>query len=898
MRAWFYAAKEDYGRAIADYTQAIRLEPKNWRFHARRAEAYRIKGAFDLALQDYKNAFDAAPDAANLPELYNARGLVWRDKGDYERALSDFGEAILRNPNYGFPYINRGDIWFLKKDIAKALADFNKALAITPHVIAYAYRGRAWLALDDRERAFADFREALRISPNDISALEGRGEAYEQSGDRVRARADYERALSIPRDKNPPSDWPAQARAREQLEGLTLQEAKAAEEKARRVQEAKAAEETRRVQEAKAAEETRRVREAKAAEEARRVQEAKAAEETRRVQEAKAAEEARRVREAKAAEETRRVQEAKAAEEARRVQEAKAAEEARRVQEAKAAEEARRVQEAKAAEEARRVQEAKAAEEARRVQEAKAAEEARRVQEAKAAEEARRVQEAKAAEEARRVQEAVAAAESAWREQEARAAVEWARRELEAKAAEEARRVQEAKAAEEARRVQEAKAAEEARRVQEAKAAEEARRVQEAKAAEEARRVQEAKAAEEARRVQEAKAAEEARRVQEAKAAEEARRVQEVKAAEEARRVQEAKAAEEARRVQEAKAAEEADGACRKPKLRKKQRRVQEAKAAEEKARRDQELKRVALVIGNANYALAPLDTPKNDADDITAALQRLHFDVAERKDLTVRGFDQAIDTFEAKAKDADVALFFFSGHGVQIDRRGYLAPIDVSTESESSALRGLELIQDVVSRIENSAKVSVIVLDACRDTPLQDHLRRISVAKNKALLPPQGLPPVSVVGSNTLIVYATVPGESAIDGEGRNSPFVTALLRHIETPGLEIELMFKHVTADVLRATGGKQQPERLSRLQNELVLLPAMSGATVQAPLSADVQAWIAAQSTTSQAVLEEFVHRLSGSTSEGLARGRLDELKKARLAPEPSRPRRDQKVQGLRH
>ena len=818
MRALFFADKEDFGRAIADFTQAIHLEPKNWRFHAGRAEAYRIEGEFDLALLDYKNAFDTAPDAINMAELYNARGLVWRDKADYEKALSDFDEAILRNPSYGHPYINRGDIWYLKKDFTKALADFNKALSIIPNAVGLAYRGRAWLALDDRERAFADFKEALRVSPNDIAALEGRGEAYEQSGDLAKARADYERALSISRGKNPPSDWPAQGRARERLAGLTQLEAKAAEEKARRVQEANAAEEkARRIQQAKAAEE-----------EARRVQQAKAAEEKARlVQQAKAAEE-----------EARRVQEAKAAEEkARRVQEAKAAEEkARRIQQAKAAEE-----------EARRVQQAKAAEEeARRIQQAKAAEEeARRVQQAKAAEEeARRIQQAKAAEE-------------------------------------EARRVQEAKAAEEkARRIQQAKAAEEkARRIQEAKAAEEeARRVQEAKAAEEkARRVQEAKAAEEkARRIQEAKAAEEeARRVQEAKAAEE-----------EARRVQEAKAAEEeARRVQEAKAAEE------------KARRVQEAKAAEEKARQP-DFRRVALVIGNSDYAIAPLDNPKNDADDVSAALQRLHFDVAERKDITVRDFDQAMDTFEAKAKEADVALFFFSGHGIQIDRRGYLAPVDVNLESESSALRGLEAIQDVVSRIENAAKVSIIVLDACRNSPMQDHLRRIAMAKNRALFSSQqGLPPVPIVGSNTLIVYATVPGETAIDGEGRNSPFTAALLRHIETPGLEIELMFKHVTADVLKATGGKQQPERMSRLQNELVLLPAMTGAMVQAPTSADMQAWIAVQSTTSQAVLEEYVRRFSESTYADFAKARLNELKKAQLASELLRRGRDQKVKGLR-
>jgi hypothetical protein len=128
-----------------------------------------------------------------------------------------------------------------------------------------------------------------------------------------------------------------------------------------------------------------------------------------------------------------------------------------------------------------------------------------------------------------------------------------------------------------------------------------------------------------------------------------------------------------------------------------------------------------------------------------------------------------------------------------------------------------------VVSRIERVAQVSVILLDACRNSPLQERIRRITTEKNKWLVPSNGLPPVSVVGSNTLIVYATVPGETASDGAGRNSPFTASILKHIETPGLEIELMFKHVTVDVLNATNGAQQPERLSRLQSELVLLPA---------------------------------------------------------------------------
>src|SRR5208337_217454 len=216
--------------------------------------------------------------------------------------------------------------------------------------------------------------------------------------------------------------------------------------------------------------------------------------------------------------------------------------------------------------------------------------------------------------------------------------------------------------------------------------------------------------------------------------------------------------------------------------------------------------KRVALVIGNSNCEIAPaLTNPQNDARDIAAALKRLNFDVTMGLNLTVAQFDHAVDAFTAAAKDADVALFFFSGHGVQIDKRGYLAPVNIKLESESSALRELVAIQEVVSKIENAAKVSVIMLDACRDSPLQERLRRVAIEKYKALIPPRGLPPISVVGSNTLIVYATVPGETASDGPGRNSPFTGSLLKHLETPGLEVEQMFKRVTADVLQSTGGQ---------------------------------------------------------------------------------------------
>lgn len=260
--------------------------------------------------------------------------------------------------------------------------------------------------------------------------------------------------------------------------------------------------------------------------------------------------------------------------------------------------------------------------------------------------------------------------------------------------------------------------------------------------------------------------------------------------------------------------------------------------------------KRVALVVGNAGYELAPLQNSLNDAKDVAAALRRLNFRVILGLDLTTKQFDQAIEEFALSAKDADVAFFYFSGHGVQIDKRGFLAPTGIKVESESSALRELVSIPEVVSKIENAAKASVIVLDACRNSPLQERMRRLSLNREKGFAQGEGLPPITVTGSNTLVVYSTVPGEVAWEGEGHNSYFTSELLKQLETPGLEIESMFKRVTAGVLKATNGKQQPERLSRLQVELILLPQEASAQRIQPGRPDGTA-VAKQETVAQTV-----------------------------------------------
>ncbi len=231
--------------------------------------------------------------------------------------------------------------------------------------------------------------------------------------------------------------------------------------------------------------------------------------------------------------------------------------------------------------------------------------------------------------------------------------------------------------------------------------------------------------------------------------------------------------------------------------------------------------KRVALVIGNSAYASAGrLANPANDAADVAAALGRLGFDVTRAADLDARDFAAAIDNFLSAAHGADVAIFYYAGHGLQYDGGSYLLPVDARLENEFAIRRETMGAQEIVSALEGAARASVVILDACRNNPLAERLRDRLQGRGRAAAVARGLGRIEASSGNTLVVYSAAPGQEAKDGAGRNSPFTEALLKYVETPGLEMEQMLKRVTADVERETGGKQQPERLSRLKIELML------------------------------------------------------------------------------
>jgi Caspase domain len=214
--------------------------------------------------------------------------------------------------------------------------------------------------------------------------------------------------------------------------------------------------------------------------------------------------------------------------------------------------------------------------------------------------------------------------------------------------------------------------------------------------------------------------------------------------------------------------------------------------------------RRVALVIGNSTYINAPtLTTPKNDVEDMAAALRALGFEVIAGADLDKRSMDRKILEFEKALSDADAGVFHYSGHGLQVGGVNYLVPVDA--ELGSAAALGIEAVRlDFVQEImEREAKASILFLDACRNNPLTRNLARAFGTRATGI--GSGLAPVTPA-AGTLISFSTQPGNVALDGLGRNSPYSGALVRRIGAQGEDILSILTAVRNEVLAATNEKQ--------------------------------------------------------------------------------------------
>ncbi|MDJ0576010.1 MAG: GUN4 domain-containing protein [Xenococcaceae cyanobacterium MO_234.B1] len=231
-----------------------------------------------------------------------------------------------------------------------------------------------------------------------------------------------------------------------------------------------------------------------------------------------------------------------------------------------------------------------------------------------------------------------------------------------------------------------------------------------------------------------------------------------------------------------------------------------------------QRQQRIALVIGNGDYQEDPLDNPVNDATDVAKALRELDFEVILLKNKALREMEEAIEDFSRKLRQGGVGVFYYAGHGVQVGGENYLVPLKAQLNRQKDVRYEAVPLGKVLNAMEEAeTQVNIIIIDACRDNPFYRRWRSVRRGSGSV----RGLAPVQSA-RGTLIAFATAPGEFAEDGEGENSPFTSHLLRHIKTPNLPVELMFKKVRAAVVAETNREQTPWEQSSLVGEFSFKP----------------------------------------------------------------------------
>ncbi|SHL12517.1 Uncharacterized protein, contains caspase domain [Bradyrhizobium lablabi] len=236
--------------------------------------------------------------------------------------------------------------------------------------------------------------------------------------------------------------------------------------------------------------------------------------------------------------------------------------------------------------------------------------------------------------------------------------------------------------------------------------------------------------------------------------------------------------------------------------------------------------KRVALVIGNSSYQnVAALTNPVHDAAAVTEMFKNASFDLVEsRRDLTSQEMRRALRDFGDKARGADIAVIYFAGHGLEVDGTNYVVPVDAVLERDADVDDEAVSLNRILVAAEPATKLRLIILDACRDNPFTKKMKRTVAARSLG----RGLVGVEANRPNTFIAFAAKEGSTAADGDGQNSPFSTALLKHLTRPGLDIRKAFGYVRDDVMSATGNQQEPYTTNSLGgNDVALVPAPAAA-----------------------------------------------------------------------
>ncbi|MGY4503701.1 putative caspase-like protein [Bradyrhizobium sp. GM24.11] len=213
--------------------------------------------------------------------------------------------------------------------------------------------------------------------------------------------------------------------------------------------------------------------------------------------------------------------------------------------------------------------------------------------------------------------------------------------------------------------------------------------------------------------------------------------------------------------------------------------------------------KRVALVMGNSAYKnVARLANPANDAALVGGMFRKAGFDTVDVKlDLNVVDMRKALREFGSKAREADIAVIYYAGHGIELDGTNYLIPTDAALETDTDVLDEAFPLDRVLFAIEPAKQLRLVILDACRDNPFAKTMKRTIASRAIG----RGLAKVEPTSPNTMIAFAAKAGSSASDGDAKNSPFAAALVERLPTPGLDLRKAFGFVRDDVLKNTGYK---------------------------------------------------------------------------------------------
>jgi hypothetical protein len=284
--------------------------------------------------------------------------------------------------------------------------------------------------------------------------------------------------------------------------------------------------------------------------------------------------------------------------------------------------------------------------------------------------------------------------------------------------------------------------------------------------------------------------------------------------------------------------------------------------------------KRVALVVGNSAYQkVQRLNNPVNDARAVAEVFKAAGFHVVDvHHDLNATALRRTIRDFSQTTRDADIAVIYYAGHGIEVEGNNYVVPVDAKLEWDADIEDEAVSLDRMLRAIEPARRLRLIILDACRENPFIPAMKRTVATRSVG----RGLARVEPTTSDTLIAFAAKAGSTAEDGDGKHSPFTGALLKHLGVPGLDVRFAFGRIRDEVLKITRNKQEPFVYGSLGGDIVaIVPALPEPPRLRQPAPDELTWDFLKDSTDAAALKQFVERFPTSALRPQAEARIAAL-----------------------